>query len=175
MITPTLETKRLILRPLSVKDAEVIFEHWTHDERVAKYMNWNLHKTVEETREWLLMEEENCKNDINYTFAFVRKGTQELIGSGGINFNQDYGKFEVGYNIMFRYWNQGYTTEAIRTILDFAKNELGIHIFFARHAKANPASGKVMKKIGFQYQKDATYTSFDGTRSFESKEYLLEI
>ena len=48
MTTPIIESQRILLRPLSVEDAETIFRNWTSDEEVAKYMRWDLHETVEE-------------------------------------------------------------------------------------------------------------------------------
>lgn len=51
-ITPTIETDRLILRPLTINDADDVFE-WTGDERVAKYMVYPCHRNIEVTREWL--------------------------------------------------------------------------------------------------------------------------
>ena len=51
-ITPTIETDRLILRPLTINDSDDVFE-WTGDERVAKYMVYPCHRNIEVTREWL--------------------------------------------------------------------------------------------------------------------------
>lgn len=51
-ITPVIETERLILRPLTVNDANAVFE-WTGDERVAEYMIYPCHENIEVTREWL--------------------------------------------------------------------------------------------------------------------------
>lgn len=82
--------------------------------------------------------------------------------------------FELGYNIMRKYWNQGLTTEAAKAIIDFGHRRLGIKKFLGRHAKENVASGKVMQKVGFVYQKDGSYTSSDGKRTYESREYILE-
>lgn len=49
MKTPTLETKRLILHPLSLNDVEHIYKSWTSDPDVAKYMIWNLHESINDT------------------------------------------------------------------------------------------------------------------------------
>ncbi len=170
MKTPELETERLILRTLKAEDAGEIFRRWTGDREVNRYMNYSLHKSEEETAEWLRAEEENIEKDDNYTWGFVRKDTGELIGSGGICYNKDYGMFELGYNIMKKYWGQGYTVEASKRILKFAVDDLGESCFFGRHAKENPASGKVMVKTGFRYWRDGFYDTMDGVR-FESREY----
>ena len=74
---------------------------------------------------------------------------------------------------MKKYWNKGLTTEAAKTIIDFGKNQLNQRQFYCCHAKDNPASGKVMTKVGFRYQNDGTYSSWNQEKTFESKEYLL--
>lgn len=52
MNTPILETERMILRPLSVTDAYDIYERWTTDERVARYVRWSVNSSVDVTIEW---------------------------------------------------------------------------------------------------------------------------
>ena len=108
-----------------------------------------------------------------YNWGFVLKETGELIGSGGLIYQETKGMYELGYNIMKKYWNQGLTTEAAAAIIEFGKIELQQKYFYCCHAKDNPASGKVMRKIGFQYQKDGVYYSWNRLKRFECKEYLL--
>lgn len=173
MNTPILETKRLLLRPMKASDVEEVFRNWTSDPEVAKFMRWSTHENVEVTREWLQSEEDELESDELFDWGFVLKETGELIGSGGLSYVESRGVYELGYNIMRKYWNQGLTTEAAKCIVEFALNELGQNELFCCHAKDNPASGRVMEKAGFVYQKDAVYESWDKTRHFESKEYLL--
>lgn len=175
MRTPVLETERLLLRPMTANDAESVFRNWTSDPDVAKFMRWELHKHVSETREWLTSEEALVESDAVYNWGFVLKETGELIGSGGLVYIEFKGMFELGYNIMKKYWGRGLTTEAAQRIIDFGKNELKQTKFYCCHAKGNPASGKVMTKVGFRYQKDGAYSSWNQERTFESKEYLLII
>ena len=52
MKTPVIETERLILRLLTARDAKAVFEGWATDKEVARFMRWNLHKSIEETMEW---------------------------------------------------------------------------------------------------------------------------
>ena len=82
MKTPILETERLLLRPLTVEDAESVYTNWTSDPDVAKFMRWAVHKTVTETRDWLASDEALIESDEVYNWGFVLKQTGELIGSG---------------------------------------------------------------------------------------------
>lgn len=175
MITPRLETERIILRPLEIEDAETAYMNWTSDPDVCKHMSWNLHQSVHETVQWLKNEAENVYKDTNYTWGFVLKQNNSLFGSGGFCFNLEINMFELGYCIMKPYWNIGLTTEASKAMVEFAAQQLGVVRLFAKHAKENPASGKVMEKVGFIYQGDGSYSSIDGKKRFESREYLLDI
>ena len=158
---------------MSVTDADNIFERWTSDDRVSKYMRWSTHNSVKDTQEWLKAEEANLYSDKAYQWGFTTKEDGYLFGSGGICFNEDEGVFELGYNIMHKYWNQGYTTEAAKAMIDFAVNELKEKEFIAWHAVDNPASGAVMKKCGFVYEKNEIHTKFDGVTCYDTKKYRL--
>ncbi|MCL2034559.1 MAG: GNAT family N-acetyltransferase [Oscillospiraceae bacterium] len=175
MTTPTIETDRILLRPLKISDAEAVFKKWANDPGVTKYMRWNTHQTINETIEWLTFEEKNIASGDSYSWGFVYKENDELFGSGGMIHNKDIRMFEIGYVLMEKYWNMGLATEAAKAFIDFAVKELKQTSFFAVHAKENPASGKVMEKLGFIYDKDGSFTSFDGKRTFECRDYILSV
>ena len=175
MNTPILETKRMILRPLSIADANDIYERWTCDDRVSKYVRWCTHRSAADTIEWLKLEEENISSDKIFQWGFVQKENGYLFGSGGINYNEEENLFELGYNIMHKFWNQGYTTEAAKAIIEFAVKELKQNELIAWHAIENPASGAVMRKCGFVYEKNEIHTKFDGVTNFEAKKHRLVI
>ena len=71
--------------------------------------------------------------------------------------------WEIGYNLGKKYWGKGYTTEAMKEVLIFAKEKLSLTEIVGRYAIENPASGNVMKKLGFQYEKDIPYECNNGT------------
>ena len=175
MKTPILETERLLLRPMTVNDAISAYTNWTSDPDVAKFMRWELHKSISETQQWLASEEALVESDTVFNWGIVLKETGELVGSGGLVYIEAKGMYELGYNIMKKYWGQGIATEAARSIIDFGKNELMQKKFYCCHAKDNPASGRVMVKIGFLYQNDGIYHSWNQERTFESKEYILTL
>ena len=177
-----IETERLILRPLTLADAETAYHGWTGDPEVAKYVSWLPHHSIDDTIEWLKEIEwkyDDAGNIIpsdNYIWGFVLKETGELFGSGGLIWEETWQIYQVGYNIMKTHWNRGYTTEAMIAILQFAAaKNLGIKKVSGGHAKENLASAKVLEKLGFAYDRDSLTPHVDGTKVFDSREYLLEL
>jgi len=176
-----IETKRLILRPLTLADAETAFHGWTGDTEVARFVSWLPHRSIGETISWL--KEIEWKFDDagimiprdNYIWGFVLKGTGELFGSGGLIWEERCRLYQVGYNIKRTHWNNGYTTEAMKAILDFAASNLGIRRVAGGHAKENLASARVIEKLGFVYDRDDITPHIDGTRFFDSREYYLDL
>lgn len=162
MNTPILETKRLILRPFAEEDAQDAFDCWESDPEVAKYMFWTSHNNIEKTKEWIAFELGQIEKDDWYRFALVLKESGELIGTGLIYYEEEVECWEIGYNLGQKFWGKGYTTEAMQRILQFATEELHITEVVGRYAKENPASGNVMKKLGFTYEKDIPYECNDG-------------
>ena len=175
MITPILETRRILLRPLAVSDAETMYQNWLTDPEVAKFMRWNVYTSVDEAITWLTGVESNTASETHYDWGFVYRESNELFGSGGIVYNEKHDMLELGYCMMKQYWGLGLATEASRAMLDFAIDTLHETRFFVCHAKENPASGRVIEKLGFVYQRDGVDTSFDGKRTFETREYLLVV
>ena len=170
----TLKTQRLILRKLQISDAEEMYKNWASDDEITKYVRWSTHKNVDETKEYLKFENEQCKKDNYYNWGIVLKQTGELIGAMGAFPSEDE-RTEIGYNISRKYWNNGYTTEALKEVLKYLSNEVGIHKFMCSHAVLNGASGAVMRKAGFEYIKDDTCEKFDGSKIFDTKVYKLDI
>ena len=175
MLTPTLETRRIILRPLQISDAQAAYNNWTSDPEVAKYMRWSAHKSIDVTIEWLSLEQKNLSDKNIYGWGLVLKESGELFGSGGIFYNKEQEMFEPGYCLMKKCWGMGLATEAARAMIDFAIQQLGVTSVFVLHAKENLASGRVIEKLGFTRIGEGSYKSFDGLREFESWEYILRI
>ena len=171
-----LEAERLLLRPLMPDDAQTIFDTWTSDPEVTKYLRWSTHESVEETKKWL--QDQNKKKDetASHVWGLEIKESGQLIGSIGVVHEDDEpGRAEVGYCIGKAYWGQGYTTEALKCMIQYLSNEAGVKHFAAKHAVDNPASGAVMRHAGFKYVGDGTAESFDGKRKFNNHIYYLNL
>ena len=163
-----LETERLLLRPLSVSDADAVFL-WAGDPLVARYMVYNTYTSVEDVGNWLKSVElqENV-----YEFGFVRKQDSLLIGSGSIGpdtSRQDFWGF--GYNLRRDCWGKGYATEAAKAMIRFARETFGITRFSSSHVEANKASGHVMEKCGLHFVKYGQFEKLDGSCKMRSMEY----
>lgn len=170
-----LETERLMLRSIKTEEAKHVYDTWTSDDEVSKYMRWSTHKSVEETKQWINMEQENCKKDNYYDWGIELKETGELIGSIGAHYVPELDRYEIGYAIAKKHWRKGIVTEAVRGMINYLVNEKGIKKYIASHATENPASGAVMQKVGFEYVKDEYVEKFDNSVTFESKVYYLDI
>ena len=162
----TITTERLILRPLTIEDADAAFE-WTGDERVAKYMIYSTHESVETTREWLRIVK---TTDTRFEFGFVRKSDNKLIGSGGIKLLDD-GFWEFGYNFRFDCWGMGYATEASKAMIELVRSRYGNVKLKAECAAENTASAHVIEKCGLHFVGFGEYQSYDGKKTFKAKIY----
>ena len=175
MKLPIIETERLILRPLEVSDAEHIFNTWASDPRVTKFMTYTTHKSSETTKEWLESVERDAQDNDSkkHEIGFQLKESGKLIGSGGAYYKPEFDRWSIGYNLAFDYWHQGYTSEAMKGLVDTLSG-MGIKHFISDHAVDNPNSGKVMEKIGMKFDHMGSYTCFDG-RVFEAKYYIMDL
>lgn len=162
----TITTERLLLRPLTLDDAEAAFE-WTGDARVARYMIYSTHESIETTKEWLRTVK---STDTQFEFGFVRKSDGKLIGSGGIRLLED-GFWEFGYNLRYDCWGMGYATEASKAMIDHVRSKFGDVPLRAECAAENTASANVIEKCGLVFKGFGEYTSYDGLKTFKAKIY----
>jgi len=172
LITPIIETDRILLRPMKVSDAESVSNNWAKDPDVTKYLRWNVHQSINTTIDWLRYEVNNIENEKSYQWIFVHKDSNDIFGAGGLSYDEKREMFELGYAIMQKYWNQGLTTEIVKAIVKFAVDELTVTKIFATPAKEHFASQRVLEKAGFFHINDSKYSSFDGKRIFDCKDYI---
>lgn len=94
----------------------------------------------------------NYDEDRSYEFAITNKENGELLGAIALSNNQKSKNGAIAYWIGEKYWGKGYGTEAVKALIDFAFEEKKLHKVFARYFKSNPASGKIMEKIGMKQE-----------------------
>ncbi len=163
-----IETERLILRTVTVDDAEAVYK-WASDPDVNKYMIYPLHKSIDVTKEWL--ESRDIDGEDEFDLGFVLKETGELIGQGGLFYKEEEDAWIIGYNLRKEYWGQGLVPEAMQAIIDYVDKEKGIHRIMGDFAVENNKSRRVMEKLGMTYWKDYQYTKMDGSVTYDAYMY----
>ena len=145
---PILHSDRLILRKIEISDAPKVQKSFDIADTTLSIPHPYPDGAAEE---WIKSHESDFRNIKAIRFAIVQKLTSELIGVIGlIDINETHSRAEMGYWIAKEYWNQGFATEAAQTVLDYAFTDLNLQRVYAHHFKRNPASGKVLIKIGME-------------------------
>ncbi len=149
-----LETKRLILRKIKRNDAKQAFENWCNSDIVSKYVMWNKHEDLQTTDKLYDTWEKEYKDLKTYRWIVEIKKTNELIGTIDVVSKKylPYSSCEIGYCYGEKFWNKGYATEALESVIKFLFEECSAEVIFAEHMSNNPASGKVMEKAGMKYE-----------------------
>lgn len=169
----TLETERLIIKQMSVDDSEAAFKNWTGDPDVSRYCTWNVHNNVNDTRNFIEYTINANKADNHLENGIYCKDGNVLIGTCALMWREDESGYEIGYCIMKSMWNKGIMTEAAKCLSDFARDVLKADRLIGKHHIDNPASGKVMQKIGMSYVGKSQYTDNNG-RDYVCSKYVLE-
>ncbi len=149
---PVLETDRLLLKKLSLNDAEDIYEY-AHEDEVTKYVIWNRHKSVGDSVEFINYAAEEFRNGTSIVWGLEVKNERKVIGTIDLrNFNNEHKCGEIGYCISKKYWNQGFTTEALKAVINFGFERLYLNRLEAHCELENIASWRVMEKAGMIYE-----------------------
>lgn len=149
-----LETKRLRLRPVTLKDQQAMYAY-ASDTDTTKYI-FPQHTSLLDTKENIaafFLREPLGK------YGIVLKETNQMIGTidyHNIDFNLM--TADIGYVLNKQFWGAGYTTEAANKLVEIAFEELGLMRLTAVYDERNPASGKVMEKIGMKLQGKIPYS-----------------
>lgn len=151
--TKTIETKRLILRRFRVEDAEDMYNNWASDHEVTKFLTWPNHESVETTRELLKNWVSKYEDDTYFNWVMEFKETGKAIGNiSAVRFDEKTEAAEIGYCMSRAYWGQELMPEALRAVMDYLFDEVGVNRVAACHDSNNPKSGRVMDKVGMKLE-----------------------
>jgi ribosomal-protein-alanine N-acetyltransferase len=149
---PTLSTKRLVLRPFNLKDAPDVKELAGEWDIAATTANIPHPYQDGMAEDWIATHQGAYDKGEAVTFAIAVKSNQRLAGAIGLHIDPTNALAEMGYWIGKPYWNQGYCTQAARAVIRYAFEVLNLNRVQARHMTKNLASGRVMEKVGLQYE-----------------------
>jgi RimJ/RimL family protein N-acetyltransferase len=143
-----LTTERLVLRPPDLADAPAI-QQLAGAREVALNTLLIPHPYPEGAAEaWL----GRPRSENDNVFILTLRGSGEIVGVMGLHVDPDHKRAEIGYWIGVPYWNRGYATEAARAVVRFAFEELGLNRVFAEVFARNPASARVLQKVGMRHE-----------------------
>ena len=150
---PTLRTERLILRPLTLADAKRV--QLLAGAREIACTTLNIPYPYEDgmAEKWIATHQDRFEQNKGLDLAVVLSEKHLLIGCVGFgSISMEHARAEIGYWIGHEWWNKGYCTEAAREIVRFGFEQLGLHRIVGHHLSRNPASGRVMRRIGMAHE-----------------------
>ena len=140
-----IRTDNLLLRPGWVDDAPALAEAFGREDVVMTLARAPWPYALDDAVAYLGRERSAHEADL---LIFLREGvTPRLIG--GIGVAERDGEAELGYWIVPSHWGRGYATEAGRAVIAAARDSLRINRLVSGHFVDNPASGRVLRKLGF--------------------------
>ncbi len=164
-------TERLLLRPGWGEDAPALFEA-IRDQGIVRNLAtapWPYRPADAEA----FLARERAPEEASCLVFLRTRGAPKLIG--GVGFGRtEYGGHELGYWIARPYWGLGFATEAGRAAIDFARHSLRLRKLEASHFLDNPASGRVLRKLGFA-PTGAVVERYSAGRRAEARCRLFEL
>ena len=161
-VNVVLNTKRLILRPITMDDAQDFYE-MDSNPKVHRYLGNNPVTSIEQSRGFIKSILIQYKDYGVGRLAMVKKDTGEFVGWSSLKYEREVRKefnyYDLGYRLKETYWGNGYATESALASLDYGFKDLQLKKICAAAVTDHLVSNHILKKIGLQ--PSGTFT-FDG-------------
>ncbi|MCY4145805.1 MAG: GNAT family N-acetyltransferase [Chloroflexi bacterium] len=139
----------LCMRPLAEQDIAAILKYASAPEIAANTFVPHPYPP-EAAHEFVQKASEAWRSEQDYTFAIIEAQSDSFAGVMGIHPVQEHQRAEVGYWIGLPFWGRGLATQALRLLIRFGFEKLGLNRIAAGHFAGNSASGRVMQKAGMR-------------------------
>lgn len=154
-IPDTIETERLIIRIPRFGDGKALNEAMR--ESMSELKPWMIfaqhEQSIDETEEYVRRSYVQFMERSNLPFIIFSKDSNQLIGATGLHrIKWDIPRLEIGYWIRTSMQGQGYITEAVHALSDFAFNTLGAKRVEIRCDARNERSRRVAERAGYQLE-----------------------
>ena len=149
---PTLYTERLSLRVMHPIDAEDMFDYAKRPE-VTKYLLWREHEDIYFTLDYLNYINRRYALGDFYDWAIIERESRRMIGTCGFTkIDVPNNSAEIGYVLNPDFHRRGFGREAVKRVLKFGFEELGLNRIEARFMQGNEASLALMKSVGMTFE-----------------------
>ncbi len=155
---PILQTPRLLLRELNIKDAQNFYE-LNRNPNVIKFTGDLPFDSVSAAEKFLKNYKDYEKNGFG-RWAVIEKESGEFLGWCGLKF--DGKETDIGFRFFEEHWNKGFATESAKACLEYGFEELGLAEIIGRAMKENLGSVKVLEKIGLKFIKEMEFELHPG-------------
>ena len=150
---PTLETERLVIRPFCDTDANAVQSLLQSREIAANTASIEHPYPEGAAALWIATHAGCWARGESAVFAMVEKHQLgQVRGAIGLEIHARDENAELGYWVGEPWWGRGYATEAAEAVLQFGFSILGLRKIYAHHHAKNPASGRVMQKVGMEQE-----------------------
>jgi RimJ/RimL family protein N-acetyltransferase len=148
---PTLRTERLILGAFEPDEAPEL-ERLAGLREIADTTVTIPHPyRLSDAEQFIALQQDGMAEGHELVFAIHRRPDGQLLGCVSLrDIDPVHLQAELGYWIGVPYWNQGYATEAARAVVTLGFDQLGLNRIYAHHMARNPASGRVLERIGMR-------------------------
>jgi [ribosomal protein S5]-alanine N-acetyltransferase len=145
---PKIETERLILRKITLADAEDMYAYASNEE-VTSYVTWDTHTSISDTIEFI----HTFLPQYDAAWGIEVKENGKFIGTVHFVWWQpEHNSAEIGYVLAKEYWGKGLITEAASAITSFGFDHMNLVRIQARCFLENKGSEGVMKKLGMSFE-----------------------
>ncbi len=149
---PELNTERLLLRSFSLADKHDVLELAGAREIAAKTLSIPHPLKPEDAENWLKDKRNNFRKNHEIAWAICDRPAGHLLGAVGLRMNDKNDSAELGFWMGKPFWGNGYVTEASQEVIHFGFEVLKLNRIEAHHMVGNKASGRVLEKLGMQYE-----------------------
>jgi ribosomal-protein-alanine N-acetyltransferase len=148
MLSPKLETERLILRRYDETDIDAFYEI-IHDKRMQRFVSFP-DLTKEQELDYIKENIKNAETDKYEKWSIILKDNNETVGNISVNrIYKIHNYCEIGYAIRYDYWGNGYAAEALNVVSNYLL-ESGYYLVECVCNELNKQSSRVMLKAGFK-------------------------
>ena len=170
---PNLESDRLLYRVINENDANEIIALRGNVENM-KYIPRPLVTTTEEALAHIKMIQDKIETNEGINWVVTEKGNDKLIALiGHYRIKPEHFRCEIGYMFLPGYHGKGYATEAIKTILKYAFNDMKMHSVEAIIDPKNTGSERVLQKNGFVKEAHLVENEYYNGKFIDSVIYSL--
>jgi RimJ/RimL family protein N-acetyltransferase len=147
-----IRTPRLLLRHFTPADVDDLVRLAGAREVAATTLRIPNPYSVVDAQNFVAAVADAEPNAHRLVFAVTVADSGALCGSCGLELDSMHQRAELGYWIGVPFWRQGYATEAAAAVTNCGLEQLGLHRVFSMHFVENPASGRVLQKIGMRHE-----------------------